>query len=311
MDRRTQTNKPRVSICIPAYKLGESVRRLLISIYNQDFQDFEVIITDDSPDDTVKREIADFLLNGNLRYIHNQIPLGPPDNWNFAISHACGQYIKIMHHDDFFASSHALSAFVDQLEKDPSVNLVFSDCYVINEQQEITRYFSINFSELDKARKDPRHFFWKNFVGSPSVTMVRSSAVQDFDTNLKWLVDLDWYIRLSTTGRLAHIQEPLILVSSGLPSQVTATCSGNPSIECYEHVYLAKKIFHKPASLGLIRHFAILFSRCDMSTIKDIKVASGLQCLPTYCIVGLYLSKLILAIKRLRASLLAKYRPAR
>ena len=50
---------PFISICIPAYKNTTYVGRLLDSISEQTFTDYEVVVTDDSPDDSVKN----FLLN--------------------------------------------------------------------------------------------------------------------------------------------------------------------------------------------------------------------------------------------------------
>ena len=43
-----------ISICIPAYKRIDFLKRLLDSIAIQSFRDFEVIVTDDSPSDEVE-----------------------------------------------------------------------------------------------------------------------------------------------------------------------------------------------------------------------------------------------------------------
>jgi len=48
------TNSSEISICIPAYKNVGFLERLLHSISIQSFADYEVVITDDSPDDSVK-----------------------------------------------------------------------------------------------------------------------------------------------------------------------------------------------------------------------------------------------------------------
>ena len=52
--------KTKVSICIPCYQQAMDVRRLLDSILQQDYTDFEVILTDDSGDDEVERVAADY-----------------------------------------------------------------------------------------------------------------------------------------------------------------------------------------------------------------------------------------------------------
>ena len=43
-----------ISICIPAYKNTSFLKRLLESLLQQTYTHFEVILSDDSPDDTVK-----------------------------------------------------------------------------------------------------------------------------------------------------------------------------------------------------------------------------------------------------------------
>lgn len=47
-------NPPFISICIPAYKNVKYVERLLASIKEQSFRDFEIVITDNSPDNCIE-----------------------------------------------------------------------------------------------------------------------------------------------------------------------------------------------------------------------------------------------------------------
>jgi glycosyltransferase involved in cell wall biosynthesis len=53
-------DNPFISICIPAYKRTNYLKRLLDSIVLQNFHDFEVIISDDSNDNSVSELIHDF-----------------------------------------------------------------------------------------------------------------------------------------------------------------------------------------------------------------------------------------------------------
>ena len=47
----------KVSICIPAYNNGPGVKRLLESIKNQTYKDYEVILTDDSTTEEVRKAV--------------------------------------------------------------------------------------------------------------------------------------------------------------------------------------------------------------------------------------------------------------
>ena len=44
----------KVSICIPCYNNADEVKRLLESIYSQDYTDFEVNLSDDSTNDATE-----------------------------------------------------------------------------------------------------------------------------------------------------------------------------------------------------------------------------------------------------------------
>src|SRR5688572_6037089 len=107
----------KVSICIPAYKNASALAKCLNSILCQSFSDFEIIITDDTRDDTIKNLVQNIDF-GNKKFIykHNPVQLGSPENWNAAIKLAGGEYIKVLHHDDWFTDEHSLKVFVDLLE---------------------------------------------------------------------------------------------------------------------------------------------------------------------------------------------------
>lgn len=98
---------PKVSICIPAYNNAAEVKRLLESIRMQTFRDLEIILTDDSTNE----EIAELIKSSgweDIRYIHNEKPLGHIFNWNKSLSEAQGEYIKIMFSDDWFTAPDSL-----------------------------------------------------------------------------------------------------------------------------------------------------------------------------------------------------------
>ena len=60
--------KPKVSICIPVYKQVECLHRALNSIRDQTFQDYEIIVTDDTPDDSIKNMMENFNFGNRLKY---------------------------------------------------------------------------------------------------------------------------------------------------------------------------------------------------------------------------------------------------
>ena len=67
-----------ISICIPAYKRTHFLKRLLQSIELQTYKDFEVIISDDSDDDSVSQLLTAFEGKFPIQYFKNEKSLGTP-----------------------------------------------------------------------------------------------------------------------------------------------------------------------------------------------------------------------------------------
>src|SRR4051812_41659914 len=120
------TDQPFISICIPAYKRIDDLKRLLNSISQQTFKNFEVIVSDDSPDDSVEQLCTAYTTSLNLIYYNNTPALGTPENWNAAIRKANGTWIKLMHDDDYFASDESLQIYVDAAKSFPETKLFYS-----------------------------------------------------------------------------------------------------------------------------------------------------------------------------------------
>ena len=88
--------KPFISICIPAYKRVDYLKRLFESISIQTYKNFEVVVTDDSGNDnSVENFINSNVFNFKLVYIKNPSALGSPLNWLASFKHALGDWIKI------------------------------------------------------------------------------------------------------------------------------------------------------------------------------------------------------------------------
>src|SRR5436853_6661036 len=98
--------KPLISICIPAFKRTDFLKKLLASIRMQDFLDFEVIVTDDSPGKDVE-DLCSAYSDVPIAYYKNLQRLGTPENWNEAIRKANGKWIKLMHDDDWFSNTNS------------------------------------------------------------------------------------------------------------------------------------------------------------------------------------------------------------
>lgn len=235
----------KVSICIPTYNQTEFLKKNLDSIILQSFKDFEVIISDDSTNNEVENLVYTIFKNTNIKYTyhHNSVSLGSPANWNKAISIANGEYIKIMHHDDWFSDENSLAKFVDTFEKNSNSNFVFCSSKIFNVKDNT---YSFNLPDNDflyRLKHDSLVLFNCNKIGAPSATMFRKSNNLLFDAKMSYLVDVDFYIRsLQKNSCFVFINEPLITNTSNYASQVTAS-SINKKVQIGEYCYLYNKLF--------------------------------------------------------------------
>lgn len=237
-------SKPFISICIPAYKQPQQLQRSLSSLADQSFKDFEVIVTDDSGDASVAEVCQVFSPHMTLRYFANIPALGAPSNWNRGIQEAKGEYRLVLHHDDWMAGKDSLEILHSFLMNSPETDLVFLDYWnVAPGSTEKTRH-RMDSLWLKKLRRDPLCIFPANLIGPPSVVVFRSDIQEEYDPRLKWVVDIDQYLRLlSRSKKTENLSEPLVFVTWQSESQTTHSCQGNPAVELFEWPLVAQKIW--------------------------------------------------------------------
>ena len=238
------TNSSEISICIPAYKNVGFLERLLHSISIQSFADYEVVITDDSPDDSVKKFIQDYTFPKPIRYIKNTFSLGTPENWNEAIRNAKGKWIKLMHNDDWFAHKDALKYFYDATLKHSQCSFFFSAFQNINYETGDKEVVKCNLFDRFILWLSPLHLFRKVYVGNPSCTLIRRDAGLFYDHRFKYVVDFEYYIRcIKKLNRYQYIDEVLLNIGFH-KEQVTKYTFLVPSVQIPENLILLDKLGH-------------------------------------------------------------------
>ena len=216
---------------------------LLDSILIQDFTDYEVVITDDGRDNVVEEIAKEYSHIMDLKYFRNALRLGTPENWNESIRKSSGELIKIMHHDDWFSREDSLSTFVNLLGCNKDSSLAFSATKNIHKDGKTSSIFRLTSTQLEIIKNNPLSLYYRKgiSIGSPSVTIFRRSVNLFFDKNIKWFVDIDFYIRLlSRNINFAYSDEPLVCVSDVAKNKVTRTIDS--TIDLSERVYVFNKI---------------------------------------------------------------------
>jgi glycosyltransferase involved in cell wall biosynthesis len=264
-----------ISICIPTYNQTHLLKKTLESILSQTYTNYEVIVSDDSTTDDVFNLIGKYDFKGKINYYRNNIPLGSPANWNNAIKKASGSYIKILHHDDWFSNPNSLLEFITEADKHPDTTFFFSATESCNQNKK--KYYIPNKNKINKIRNSPLLLMTGNIIGAPSVTFFKKNN-ELFDEEIKWLVDLDFYIRMIRKNHdFIFINKPLICVSAGANHQITNSCK-NSKVEFTEWFYIYNK--HKDGknfTLAEIIYLLKLIYKYKINSIADLKELTPIQ----------------------------------
>ena len=162
--------------------LSQSFERLA----KQTFQDFEIVISDQSKDGAVKDVCNKNKDQFDIRYFQNTNYGNWSDNINNAIKNAHGNIIKILFLDDLLYRDTSLEEIVQAFDLDKDQWLVTSCIH----SKDLAHFFRICHPSYNDET-----ILMKNTIGSPSVMAMRNDNPLLFDTNILWSQDVDYYKR--------------------------------------------------------------------------------------------------------------------
>jgi len=264
---------PFISICIPAYKNTKYLKVLFESIESQTFKDYEVIVTDDSPSNEVMLICNEFKNKFSLVYKKNIPALGSPKNWNEGMKMANGEWIKIMHDDDWFSSSTSLEQFAIIAKNSKNIDFFFSaftNCSIDGlQKKQIPNKWIQN-----KLKKSPLILFRKNYIGHPSTTLIKNNLYLNFDEKLKWVVDFEFYIRILKQSNFGIIHNSLVNIGIN-EDQITKKVFRDINVEIPENIYLINKLGEDILSkIYVYDYYWRVFRNLSIRSLDEVKCRS-------------------------------------
>lgn len=230
------TKQKLLSIGIPTYEmygLGATFLKASFDILKkQHFKDFDVVISDYSKDDSIKKLCDEYRKELDIHYHKNTDPAGGMSaNGNNVIKHATGKLIKILFQDDLLYNEQSLGIVAKNfdLEKD---SWLVTGCIHTKDGH--------TFYNPHHPRYNHKIYLGNNTIGSPSVLTIKNSGSLFFDTKLKWMMDCDYYKRCyDAFGKPKLVHEIAAVIRVGA-HQITNT-EVNEALKKAEQDYLALK----------------------------------------------------------------------
>lgn len=204
----------KVSVIITTYKRELSLlKRAFYSVCNQTYEDIEIIIVDDSPNDFVERaEIKNFFqqkFHHNVLYIQHEKNKGVCEARNSGLAVAKGDVIAYLDDDDEW-KPEKIERQVKCMKRTSAAIVYLGKHIIQNDEDGKIKYVNHKIYEgnvLDQLMRE-------NFIGSTSFPLINRKAILSvgkFDTNLRASEDYDMWIRIAKKYPISCVNEPLAI----------------------------------------------------------------------------------------------------
>ena len=212
---------PKVSIIVPNYNHARFLKQRLDSVFNQTYQDFEVILLDDASTDTSREVLNSYKEHPKVSHlVFNETNSGSPfKQWEKGIGLAQGEYIWIAESDDY-CELNFLEVLLKKFDNNHVV-LTYCASYLVDDGSKVLDRHKWAYA-LDNKRwesdfvnlgnKEIKCFLgYRNTITNASAVVFKKDAV----LNIKMPIDMmfcgDWYIWIAILkqGGIAYSAMPL------------------------------------------------------------------------------------------------------
>ncbi len=256
-------SNPLVSICTPTYHRPHLLERAIRSVLAQTYQNFEIVITDNSTNDESAKLVLQ-LNHPKIRYYRNGENIGTLNNIKKAASLAQGKYIVVLMDDDLLKPT-ALELMVAAFEAHPTVGVVMAPMALIDaDDRRIHPYFylirkmhyryrfQVGDGLIDRKRVLEAFLVRDYPCCVPSGIMYLAEAVNKvghFDTGADFAIDLDMAMRLAVHYDFYYIDQVL---SAFRYTPISLTSSmHSKGFNMGAFYYITRKILADPAAMNL------------------------------------------------------------
>ncbi len=210
-----------VSIIVPNYNHSNFLKQRLHSIYNQTYQNIEVILLDDASTDNSLNILKSYQNHEKTAHliINNTNGGNPFKQWQKGIKLAKGDLIWIAESDDF-SSLDFLNKVVQPFFEDKKIGLSYCQSIIIDENNN-ELYNNINWTnDLEEKRwstdyiNDGKnecitYLLYKNTIPNASATVFKKSLISSYPTEFKILGDWYFWISILLETKISFCAQPL------------------------------------------------------------------------------------------------------
>jgi glycosyltransferase involved in cell wall biosynthesis len=197
------TSLPLISIVLPTHNGARYLRDAIESCLHQTYANWELILVDDASTDDTPSLIAEYAARDDrIATLHNPVNRKLPGSLNVGFARARGELLTWTSDDNWYRPD-ALRAMAAFLEANPSVDLVYADFTLIDDEGAMTgKGWAGPIEELPFRNSIGACFLYRRAV---------HECLGGYDEDLALVEDWDYWLRASTSFRLVRLREDLYL----------------------------------------------------------------------------------------------------
>lgn len=206
-----------VSVIIPTYNRKRFLKEAILSVLNQTYKHFELIIYDDGSNDGTDELIRSFKRFYDFKYIFSHENRGPSYARNRAVENANGEFIAFLDSDDLW-TKNKLKIQMEYMKK--------NNCSICQTEEIWIRNGKI-VNPMIKHTKPSGFIFERCLelcVVSPSSVVIKKKLFLEsggFDESLPACEDYDLWLRLSLKMPIYLIDKKLVIKRGGHSDQLS------------------------------------------------------------------------------------------
>ena len=209
-----------ISVIVLAYQSSQTIEETLKSIYNQTYQNIELVVTDDGSTDDTVTIVKQWTEKNELRFcrtilVDSSVNTGTSKSLNRAVKACSGEWIKIIAADDLLLPE-CIEKFVDLVCEDAGeIKIYQSDEEVINDKGEIIGYMENErlrmqkVAQMENVEEQYRYFLHNDVKVSPTLFFSKKTFTEigECDERIRNIEDYPLKLRFLRNGyRMGYLK---------------------------------------------------------------------------------------------------------
>jgi glycosyltransferase involved in cell wall biosynthesis len=212
VDLEPGATTPKVSVVIPVYNGENYLAQAIESALDQDGVTREILVIDDASTDRTPDIASSY--GTRVEYVHLTKQPTSLATTNRGISMARGDYVSVLHHDDFYLPGK-LRRHVELMDAHPEIGLSYSAQRYVDPQGNALGMLHSPVRRadyVDPGTGELRHLVVQNYINFCNAVVRRSAydVVGLYNEPLWFSGEWEMWVKLATHFAVGYIDEPLV-----------------------------------------------------------------------------------------------------